>query len=105
MPLSQPNDDPEFQGAPARSERIHSRLRPEQKERFEYAATLEGLSLSEFLIRSAEERAQRVLQEHEMLVLRGQDSANFVSLLMNPPPPNDALKEAFKEYARDVESR
>ncbi len=61
--------------------RIDFRPKPDQKKLFERAAALEGQTLTEFLIRSAEERARRVIQEHETLELRGQASARFIGLL------------------------
>ncbi len=87
------------------STRIDFRPKPDQKKLFERAAALEGQTLTEFLIRGGEERARRVLQEHEVLELRGEASALFVDLLMNPPPPNDRLRAAVKRYETDVESR
>lgn len=85
--------------------RVDFRPKPEQKELFEQAAALEGQSLSEFLVRSAEERARRILQEHELLELRGAASARFVQLLSNPPKPTEKLRAAFEKHDREVESR
>lgn len=104
--LPRRQDEDEFTAARGqRSDRIQSRLKPEQKERFEYAAALEGQSLSEFLIRSLEERAQRVLAEHEVMNLREAASQKFINLLANAPAPNAALQAAFEEHNREVKSR
>ncbi|HEY5257736.1 MAG TPA: DUF1778 domain-containing protein [Candidatus Baltobacteraceae bacterium] len=84
--------------------RIDFRPRADQKELFERAAVLEGQTLSEFLIRSAEERARRILQEHELLELRGDVAQRLVSLLMNPPPANEALRSAFEAHRRLIDT-
>ena len=87
-----------------RSDRISSRVRPEQKERFEYAAALSGETLTEFLLHSAEERARRIISEHEIVALRSADAERLVSLLLQPPEPNAALRAAFKRHRTEIES-
>ena len=85
--------------------RIDFRPTPGQKALFEQAAALEGQTLTEFLIRSAEERARRVLERHEAIQLRGEEGARFVALLVNPPSPTERLRAAFKRHDEEVESR
>jgi len=85
--------------------RIDFRPTPGQKELFERAAALEGQTLTEFLIRSAEERARRVLERHEGMQLRGEAATRFVSLLIDAPSPTERLRTAFTRHDADVESR
>jgi uncharacterized protein (DUF1778 family) len=85
--------------------RIDFRPTPGQKALFEQAAALEGQTLTEFLIRSAEERARRVLDHHEVMQLRREDATRFVSLLIDAPSPTERLRDAFKRHDEEVESR
>jgi uncharacterized protein (DUF1778 family) len=105
-PLEQQCERDELESVRKRDRtRIDFRPKPGQKELFEQAAALEGQTLTEFLIRSAEERAKRVLDHHEAMRLRGESSARFVSLLVNAPSPTERLRAAFKLHDEEVESR
>jgi len=91
--------------APARArklERIEARVRPEQKTEIERASSLQGTSVSDFVVQNALEAAQRVIREHEVWMLRGADSAMFVDVLLHPPEPNARMKEAARRYKQRV---
>lgn len=77
----------------------------DQKNRFEVAAALQGLSLVDFLIASAEESATKILRESTMIQLNGQARTDFISALSNPPEPNKKLRELAERYSRNVETR
>ena len=85
--------------------RLEARVSPEQKALFERAAALQGLSLTDFLVRSAQEAAERTVRDHEVIVLSERDTALLLEALSNPPPPNEALVEAFRRHEALVESR
>jgi uncharacterized protein (DUF1778 family) len=101
--------DEDFAASEAARKRLRDRIefRPsaDLKRKFEEAARLEGQTLTEFLIRSAEERANRVLERHEEMRLSAEAAAKFVDLLVNAPSPNERLRAAFKRHATEVESR
>jgi len=89
------------------SPRSRTQFRPtqEQKELYLRAASLEGQSLSEFMRLAVEERAKRVIADHERLVLNEQSRETFLSALVRPPKPNDRLAALAERYAREVKSR
>ena len=86
-------------------ERLEARVSPEQKALIERAAQLQGRSITDFLVASAQQEAERVIHEHEVLVLTPRDSVAFVQALLNPPPPNEALRAAFRRQRGLAESR
>lgn len=86
-------------------DRIEFRPSAELKRKFEEAASLEGQTLTEFLTRSAERSADEVIARHRTWRLEGADAEWFVALLMNPPEPNEYLRESVRLHSRDVESR
>jgi len=106
MPLAQRQTDNELRTrrrpTPAR---IEFRPTPDQKQLFEQAAALQGRSLTEFLVASAEESARRVLREHEVTEVSGQAREVFMSALVNPPAPNAKLRALAQRYQKEVESR
>lgn len=62
------------------------------------AADLLGATLNQFLVQSALEKAQMVI-ENERLIRMTTRSANvFFDAIENPPDPNDKLKDAIKAY-------
>ena len=89
----------------ARSERINLRLSEAAKRRIEHAASVEGTTVSGFIVSSALETAERTIDRHETMALARQDAMRFFDALADPPPPNDRLRAALEEHARRVGSR
>ncbi len=84
-----------------KSARFEARITEEQKAIFQRAAALGGhRSLTEFVIESAQEKANALIQEHDILRLSAKDKKLFVEALLNPPAPNARLKQAAKRYKK-----
>src|SRR5262249_27955150 len=83
-------------------ERVEARLNPEQKRRIEYAASLKGTSISDFMVSSADDAAVRTIQQHEVWTLRGRDREAVVQALLHPPAPSARLKAALRRYRQRV---
>lgn len=86
--------------------RLMARLSQKQKDLFQQAANYQGRTLTEFLLDAAQEKAERVIEQHEVIRLSEEDQKIFFAALLNPPPPNEALKKAFqlhKELIREVQ--
>jgi uncharacterized protein (DUF1778 family) len=89
----------------AASARFEFRLRPEAKSRIEQAAQLVHESTSDFARTAAEERANRVLQEHMLATIVPADFFDqLLQVLDEPAKPNAALKAAAQR-TRDVVKR
>lgn len=86
-----------------RTERIQARATKHAKERLERAAAVRGVSLSDFLISTALEQADKTLRAHEQIELSARDSMAFAAALLNPPAPNEALLAARRRYQVEVE--
>ena len=91
--------------SPQRRERLEARVTREQKELFQEAAALEGTSLTDFMVRSTQRAAEQAIREHSRLVLTPRESRSFVEALLQPPPPNAALRAASEHYRRVALSR
>jgi len=74
----------------------------EQKAVLQQAATLSGRTLSEFIVASAQEAASRVIQEHETIRLSRAEQMAFVTALLNPPAPNERLRQAAAAYRKQM---
>ncbi len=88
-----------------RSERINLRLSETAKRRIEQAASVEGRTVSSFIVSSALENAEKTVRRHETIALAREDAVRFFEALTNPPPPNDRLQAALEEHTRRVVSR
>ncbi len=86
----------------SRGARLEARISAEQKAVLQQAAALSGRTLSEFVVASAQEAANRVIQDHETIRLSRAEQIEFVSALLNPPPPNTRLREAAAAYRKQM---
>ncbi len=84
--------------ARVRNERLETRVTADQKNLIEQAAALQGRSVTDFVLTSVQEAAQRAIEEHQRLDLSVRDSQAFVEALINPPPVNDRLRETVRRY-------
>jgi len=82
-----------------RDERVDFRVDAESKELFMRAAEVSGSTLSAFFVESARERALRLLEEHDRIVLKNKARDIFLNALSNPPAPSEALQKAAKKHA------
>ena len=86
-----------------RRARLEVRVSAPQKRLFQKAAALSGRTLSEFVVASAQEAAQRVIDEHEIIRLSRADQEAFVRAILDPAAPNERLKRAAQAYRQQVE--
>ncbi|WP_269009702.1 DUF1778 domain-containing protein [Aquirufa ecclesiirivi] len=79
--------------------RFDARLPKEQKQLFEKAATLGGYrNLSDFVFQSAQEKAQEIIQQQELILASEKDAQLFFDALTHANEPSEGLKKAFQEY-------
>lgn len=76
--------------------RIDLRANTNEKNLLERAAELKHISLSSYILSSSLKQAQLDLIENETLILSNEDRDLVMSVLENPPEPNEALKGLFK---------
>lgn len=72
--------------------RLEARVTKDQKRLIERAARLNGTSVTDFLVASAQKAAADTVRDFEILTLSREDQERFVKAILNPPQPNDALK-------------
>jgi uncharacterized protein (DUF1778 family) len=87
------------------TERINLRLNADVKRKIQHAATLEGRTLTAYIVESALLSADRTLLDHERMVLSHRDAEALFEALMTPPEPSEARIEAMREYQERVTSR
>lgn len=79
--------------------RFDARLPKEQKQFFEKAAYLGGYrNLTDFILRTVQEKAKEIIKENEQVVASERDSQIFFDAISNPSKPSKTLKNALNDY-------
>lgn len=85
--------------------RFDTKLSKEQKDFFEYAASIGGFrTLTEFVINSVQEKAKKIVEEHDKIISSKRDQNIFFDEIINPSKPNSALKNAAFRYKELINS-
>jgi uncharacterized protein (DUF1778 family) len=79
-----------------KTQRVNLRVAAHDDELLRRAADLAGESLSEFLVESGRERAERLLADRTRFVLSQADWAAFTEALDRPAQADPALVELFR---------
>jgi len=86
----------------AKDSRLHIRCDQEMRRLLDKAAAYARMSVSEFVLRHALERAQSVVQAHEAITLSQDDFVSFLDALDRPAQANPALQRAFARHTKHV---
>ena len=78
---------------------------PISKLMLERAASFEGQTISKFVLNSALSRAEKTIQEHEVMTLNANDSEAFFNALAAPVQFNGKLASALKEHDQRVTNK
>lgn len=88
-----------------KSERVTARISEDVKQILQQAAALSGATLNQFLVQAALEKAQRMIEQENIIRLTQQDSVWFCQLLDSPVPPiTPKLKRAIQRYQQSLPS-
>ena len=83
----------------ATSTRITARVTPDVQELLSKAAALMGISsINSFVLSSAIEKAQHIMEREESLKLKEKDAVLFLEALERPAAAHKKLSEAFQAY-------
>ena len=83
--------------------RITARVSEQIKETLMVAADLTGATLNQFLVQSALEKAENIIEKDKLIQLSNKDAHLFFDVLENPPEPNTKLKNAVKNYKASIQ--
>ena len=86
-----------------KEKRIEIRSSEEEKKKFEEAASLMHMGLSEFIRFATHMFVKKVHEEHQTLNLSREASLAFFRALDAPPEPNDHLIEAMRHYRENTQ--
>jgi uncharacterized protein (DUF1778 family) len=87
---------------PGRSWRFDARLNEEQKILIQRAADLEGRTMTDFVLLSAEQAAERTIRQRAMLILSARETEEFVTAVLKPTTPGKVLRKAAQRYRKTI---
>jgi len=82
--------------------RITARVSDRVRVTLEQAAELMGATVNQFVVQTAYLEAQRVIERELVIRLSQKDARKVLSLMDNPPKPNQRLKDAAKAFKGSV---
>lgn len=82
--------------------RITTRVPLGVLEKLQEAADLTGATVNQFVVQSALEKAEEVIDREKVISLSSRDAAMLITMLDNPTQPNDALLSAFERFNKKV---
>ena len=85
--------------------RLEARLPTSVYVLLKQAAAIKGRSITDFVVSAAHDAAQRVIEDDNLMRLSADDQARFAQALINPPEPNDALRQAMQAHKESVDVR
>lgn len=83
-----------------RAYRFDARLSEEQKFLIQKAADLEGRTMTDFVLHSAQAAAERTIEDRAMLILTARETEPFVDAILHPAEPGPVLRAAARQYRK-----
>jgi len=82
--------------------RITARITPEIEDLLHRASALSGVSsINAFVLSSAVEKARRIIEEEDRMILNREESLLFCEALEREPVVHPRLNKAFQSYRND----
>jgi len=91
------------QAPKAKAYRFDARLNEEQKVLIQKAADMEGRTMTDFVLHSAEAAAERTIEERAMLILSARETEAFVDAILHPAAPGPVLRAAARHYKNAID--
>ena len=90
-------NNPRLRGEPYQSATVTTRVPLHLKRRWQQAAALRGLTLTDFLITAANNATCDVFEQEDRIELSERDSVLLAEMLARPPRLNERLRKAISE--------
>lgn len=90
--------------AKLRTARLEARISTDLHATLKRAAEIQGRTVSDFVIASVQDAAQRALEEAEVIRLSLADQQRFAEAILSPPKPTAALRRAMARHDKLLRS-
>jgi len=86
------------------NQRVSARVTPKVYQTLLQAADLTGATLNQFIVQSAYEKAQIVIEKEQLIRMTSRSAFAFFEALAHPPKPTEKLKKAAKLYKESLDT-
>lgn len=80
------------------NQRVSARVAPKVYETLSQAAELRGATLNQFIVQSAYEKAQEIIENERFIRMTSRSASAFFNALEQPPESTAKLKKAARLY-------
>ena len=80
------------------NQRVSARVPTHVYDTLTHAADLMGATINQFLVQSAIEKAQTVIENERLIKMTTRSANAFFDIIENPPTPNEKLMDAMRAY-------
>ena len=80
------------------NQRVSARVPTHVYDTLAQAADLMGATINQFLVQSAIEKAQTVIENERLIKMTTRSANAFFDIIENPPAPNEKLMDAMRAY-------
>lgn len=80
------------------NQRVSARVNPKVYETLSRAAELTGATLNQFIVQSAYEKAQGIIEKERFIKITARSASAFFDALDRPPRPTARLRKVAKLY-------
>jgi uncharacterized protein (DUF1778 family) len=78
--------------------RLEARLPPDVHAMLKRAATIEGRTLTDFVVSAARDAARRTIEVNDIIRLSQEDQRRIAEAIIDPPEPTAVLRRAFERH-------
>jgi uncharacterized protein (DUF1778 family) len=93
------------QAKPTKDERVPLRMTTENRDAIRRAACLRGLTMTDFLVSTALEKAEEILQEETRVRLSHRDFEALLNAIDSNDEPCETLKKAAEEFKEQTKGK
>lgn len=83
-------------------DRVAARVPGDVKRRWQTAALMRGISLTDFLIAAANKETEEIFTGHERIELLERDQVAFANMLLEPPQINKMMQNAVTKRLKQM---
>ncbi|MCC3862541.1 DUF1778 domain-containing protein [Emcibacteraceae bacterium Y4] len=91
--------------AETKADRLNLRLNSDVKTRVEKAASLEGKTVSRYIVDTIARTSAETISKHETMALSRLDADSFLDALSKPVVFNSAIQDALQQHGETVTAK
>lgn len=84
--------------------RLISRINIQTQEKLRTAADLLGVTVNQFVVQAALEKAERLIESESTIFLTRRESLRLLEMIENQPPRNERFNKVMSDYQLKIQA-